>query len=77
MATALHLKFKIEAHPYVVWSFRCPNCNALVIPATLNDKGMVPCFGCGYKFYRQSFDKKAEGVANLIEKETGAKVLKF
>lgn len=72
----LQLKFKIDAFPFIAWSFMCPQCNAHV-PIEVNQKGMIPCPQCGYRFYRRSFDKKYENVVNAIRTATGAKVIDF
>ena len=72
----LHLKFKIDAYPYFIWSFRCPQCNAHV-PVTTDSKGRIPCPDCGYKFFKPSFDKKYEDVLSEIRTVTGAKLIDF
>lgn len=70
------IKFKIDAYPFFIWSFQCPQCNAHV-PIEINKKGMIPCPSCQYKFYRNSFDKKYENIVNEIALATGAKVINF
>lgn len=72
----LHLKFKIDAHPYFVWSFVCPNCQKHV-PISKDTKGRIPCPDCGYKFFRESFDKKNEDIVRSVCAATGAKVIDF
>ena len=72
----LHLKFKIDANPYFIWSFQCPNCNAHV-PVNTDSKGRIPCPACNYKFFKESFDKKYLDVVNTIKTVTGAKLIDF
>ena len=72
----LHFKFKIDANPFIAWSFRCPQCNAHV-PIWVDAKGRIPCPQCNYKFFRPSFDKKYENIVQQIRAATGAKVIDF
>mgnify|MGYP003613896121 CR=1 FL=1 len=72
----LQMRFKIDAFPFITWSFVCPNCNKHV-PVFTDSKGRVECSHCHYKYFKESFNKTQENIVNQIKAATGAKVIDF